>query len=135
MLTNIDHLTAVTGFSLAVFRERYGRAYSAVLMPTTHYASWLDDELNGADVPAVELQVFLGGDAGADFPIGSGRTATEALEALEEVLARIHAERIFDWADSVREVLESLQAAKGKYRDVVYYLDVARDAGELAVLR
>ncbi|MDN7880056.1 hypothetical protein [Burkholderia aenigmatica] len=135
MSDNINRIMEATRFALTVFRERYGRAYSAILTWTLHDAVWIEDQLTGADIPATTLQIFLGHDAGRDFPIGSGKSPVEAMRELDAVLARVVGEeRVDAWRMSVIDAIESYREAERKHSSP-YFIEIAHEAGELVIVK
>jgi hypothetical protein len=134
MFENINRVSEAVNFSLTVFQERYGRHYSAVLTWTLHDAVWIAETLTGPDIPATTLQMFLGGDSGKDFPIGSGKTPVDAMQELESVLARVTDDRVETWARSVTDAIESYREAERKHESQ-YYLEIAHEAGELVIVQ
>ncbi|SDR62525.1 hypothetical protein [Paraburkholderia tuberum] len=135
MFDNINRVIEATAFALTVFRERYGRAYSAILTYTLHDAVWIEEQLTGPDIPATTLQMFLGHGSGKDFPIGSGNTPVEAMRELDAVLARVTGEERIDvWRNSVIDAIESYREAERKHSSQ-YFLETAHEAGELVIVQ
>lgn len=135
MLTNLNRILVHTTLVLAVFEERYGGGYMAFLAPILEHAAWIENQLTGADIPAVEMQTFLG-TAGDRFPVGHGREPVEAIERLDALLANVgsSADDIRQWRDTVQASYDSMFDAEKKYRGEQYFIGIARDAGELCLV-
>lgn len=129
MLPNLDRILANANLTLSLFEERYGGGYTALLAPILDHASWVEDQLTGEDNAAVEIQVFLGSDAGKRFPVGHGATPTLALQELDGVLGLVSTD-ISQWRDAVQTLYDAMLDAERKYRGP-WFIGNAKDAGEL----
>lgn len=123
------------GFVLAVFEERYGGGWAALVAPDMQDAQWVENMLIGPDIQAVEMQSYLG-TAGTMFPISETRPATpsEAISSLNRVLSRIPDDMWGRWYDRVIEAYEAMRNAEHGSRNNPYFLGIARKSGKLVII-
>lgn len=116
---------------LGVFEQNYGGFITALLAKSLDDAGFIWGKLNGGDEDAIAMQSYLGNSAGGRFPMGSGRTLTEALQELITVLESVSQDDFVDWVRDVQLAYESLIQADKKYCGKPNFLTLALDAGEL----
>lgn len=134
MHPNICRILEGTRFCLGGIKQRYGGFTTIILAPSMDDLSFIDDELNGADTAAVEMQLYLGSDAGLRFPQGSGDTFEQAMAHLESVVETLKPEDLPAWGAEVRKAFASLREAEATGRNSPWWLSEAFGEGRLVAV-
>lgn len=122
-------------FSLAVWGNRYGGHWTALLAPCLDDAGWVEGQLSGGDEGAVEMQSYLSR-AGALFPVslGTPMSPSAAISSLEQKLALVPSNKWQQWRESVRDGFEAMKDAERKYPRANGFIRLAFEARELVVI-
>lgn len=134
MYPNIGRIMEGTRLSLGVISQRYGGYTSIVLAPSIDDLKFVDEELNGDDTEAVEMQSYLGSNAGTRFPHGSGDTYEQAMAQLESLVETLQPEELQAWGAEVRKAFASLREAEATGRNCPWWLSKAFREGRLTAV-
>ena len=134
MNSQIPRILEGTGLSFGVITERYGVAVCVFMAPSTDYFQFFDNELNGEDPAAEEMQRYLGSEAGARFPQGSGDTFEQAIDQLESLVETLRPDELQAWADEVRLAYVQLREAKSNSQDCPWWVSRACREGRLTAV-
>lgn len=134
MYPHIGRIMEGTKLSLGVMKQRYGGFTSIFLAPSMEDLNFLDEELNGDDTEAVEMQGHLGSDAGTRFPHGAGDTFEQAMAELESLVETLQPEELDAWGAEVRKAYASLREAKATGRNCPWWVSKAFREGRLTAV-
>lgn len=134
MNSHIPRILEATRLSFGAITERYGGSVSVFIAPGLDDFQFLDDELNEDDTPAVEMQSYLGGNAGVRFPQGSGDTYDQAMAQLESLLETLQPHELEAWGAEVRKAYASLREAKATGRNSPWWVSTAFREGRLTAV-
>ncbi|WP_408601736.1 hypothetical protein [Pseudomonas sp. PLMAX] len=134
MYPNIGRIMEGTSLSLGVIKQRYGGYTSIFLAPSMEDLKFVDEELNGGDTEAVEMQSHLGSNAGTRFPHGSGDTFEQAMAQLESLAETLQPEELQAWGSEVRKAFAALREAEATGRNCPWWLSKAFREGRLTAV-